>query len=75
MQSNSLPSKNALVFGSGIALSIFGFVLGGIIGSGIGFVAGLAMGERYYFYKKSQNEILRRIENLEKKVAEIQDSD
>jgi hypothetical protein len=49
MQSNSLPSKNVLVFGSGIALSILGFVLGGIIGSGIGFVAGLAMGGALLF--------------------------
>jgi len=74
MQSNSLPSKNALVFGSGIALSIFGFVLGNNwIWNWI--CCGISDGERYYFYKKSQNEILRRIENLEKKVAEIQDSD
>lgn len=74
MQSNSPPSRNVLVFGSGMLLSVFGFILGGLIGSGIGFVVGLTIGERYYLCKKSQNELRNRIEKLENKVEDMQES-
>ena len=74
MQSNSPPSRNVLVFGSGMLLSVFGFILGGLIGSGIGFVIGLTIGERYYLCEKSQNELRNRIEKLENKVEDMQES-
>jgi len=74
MQSNSLPSRNVLVFGSGILVSVFGFIFGGVLGFSIGFVVGLIVGERYYLLQKSQHEILDRIEKLEHEVENIRDT-